>query len=52
MAKLYVRQAKLRSLCAHAQSDQSSMYAQSVVKDPRFLHADSEDSDQWMPRLI
>ena len=25
-----------------------------VAKDPSFLHADSEDSDQtgWMPRLI
>ena len=25
-----------------------------IAKDPRFLHADSEDSDQtgWMPRLI
>ena len=32
----------------------SSLCAQWVVKDPRFLHADSEDSDQTgrMPRLI
>ena len=31
-----------------------SLCAQWVAKDPRFLHADSEDSDQtgWMPRLI
>ena len=31
-----------------------SLWAQWVVKDPRFLHADSEGSDQtgWMPRLI
>ena len=28
--------------------------AQWIAKDPSFLHADSEDSDQigWMPRLI
>ena len=32
----------------------SSLLAQWVAKDPRFLHADSEDSDQTgrMPRLI
>ena len=32
----------------------SSLCARWVAKDPRFLHADSEDSDQtgWMPRLI
>ena len=32
----------------------SSLCTQWVVKDPSFLHADSEDSDQtgWMPRLI
>ena len=32
----------------------SSLCAQWVVKDPSFLHADSEDSDQTgrMPRLI
>ena len=31
-----------------------SLCAQWVPKDPSFLHADSEDSDQtgWMPRLI
>ena len=31
-----------------------SLYAQWVAKDPRFLHADSEDSNQTgrMPRLI
>ena len=35
-------------------ADQSSLCAQWVAKDPRFLHADSEYSDQtWqMPRLI
>ena len=45
---------RLRSAWASAQSDQSSICAQWVAKDPRFLHADSEDSDQtgWMPRLI
>ena len=37
-----------------AQSDQSSLFAQWVAKDPGFLHADNEDSDQTgrMPRLI
>ena len=37
-----------------AQSDQSSLCTQWVAKDPRFLHVDSEDSDQTgrMPRLI
>ena len=39
---------------ASAQSDQSSLCAQWVAKDPNFLHVDSEDSDQTerMPRLI
>ena len=47
-------QRRLRSAWAYAQSDQSSLCAQWVAKDPRFLHADSEDSDQTgqMPRLI
>ena len=33
---------------------ESSLCAQSIAKDPMFLHVDSEDSDQigWMPRLI
>ena len=33
---------------------ESSLFAQWVAKDPSFLHADSEDSDQTgrMPRLI
>ena len=37
-----------------ANSKESSLCAQWVAKDPRFLHADSEDSDQTrqMPRLI
>ena len=45
---------RLRSAWASAQSDQSSLCAQLVAKDSRFLHADSEDSDQTgrMPRLI
>ena len=36
------------------QSDQSSLCAKLVAKDPRFLHAVSEDSNQTghMPRLI
>ena len=37
-------QRRLRSDCA--QSDQSSLCTQYVAKNPRFLHADSEDSDQ------
>ena len=39
---------------ASAQSDQSSLCAQWVATDPRFLYADSEDSGQtgWMPRVI
>ena len=43
-----------RSAWASAQSDQSSLCAQSVAKDPSFLHVDTEDSDQTgqMPRLI
>ena len=47
-------QRRLRSAWASAQSDQSSLCAQWVAKDPSVLHADSEDSDQtWrMPRLI
>ena len=36
------------------QPDQSSLCAQWVAKDPSFLHAGSEDSDQTgqMPRLF
>ena len=45
---------RLRWAWACAQSDQSLLCAQWVAKDPRFLHADSEDPDQTglMPRLI
>ena len=39
-------QRRLRSAWASAQSDQSSLCAQWVAKDPSFLYADSEDSDQ------
>ena len=47
-------QRRLRSALASAQSDQPSLCAQWVAKDPNFLHVDVEDSDQtgWMPRLI
>ena len=43
-----------RSAWASSQSDQSSLCAQWVAKDPSFLHADREDSDQTgrMSRLI
>ena len=38
----------------YAPSEDSSLCTSWVAKDPRFLHVDSEDSDQtvWMPRLI
>ena len=40
-------QQRLRSAWASAQSDQeSSQYIQWVAKNPSFLHADSEDTDQ------
>ena len=47
-------QRRLGSAWASAQTDQFSLWAQYVAKDPRFLHVDSEDSDQTgqMPRLI
>ena len=50
-----VRPAKIQiSLGIHPVWSESSLYAQWVAKDPSFLHADSEDSDQTgrMPRLI
>ena len=45
---------RFRSAWASAQSNQSLLCAQWVAMDPRFLHGDSEDSDQTgrMPRLI
>ena len=47
-------QRRLRSALASAQTDQSSLCTQWVAKDPWFLHADGEGSDQTgqMPRLI
>ena len=40
-------QQRLRSAWASAQSDQESFqYIQWVAKNPSFLHADSEDTDQ------
>ena len=53
--KMNVRPAKTQiSLGICPVLSESSLCAQWVVKDPRFLHADSEDSDQTgrMPRLI
>ena len=46
-------QPRLRSAWTSAQSDQSSLCAQWVAKDPNFLHEDSEDYDQTgqMPML-
>ena len=37
-------QRRLKSAWASAQSDQSSLCAPWVAKDPRFLHMDSKDS--------
>ena len=47
-------QRRLRSAWASAQPDQSALHAKWVAKDPSFLPADSEDSDQTgrMSRLI
>ena len=47
-------QQRLRSAWSSDQFDQSSLCPHWVVKDPRFLQANSEDSDQTgqMPRLI
>ena len=53
--KMSVRPAKTQiSLGIRPVWSKASMCAQSKTKDPRFLHADSEDSDQTgrMPRLI
>ena len=53
--KVTVRPAKtLISLGIRPVWSESSLRAQWVVKDPSFLHADSEDSDRTgrMPRLI
>ena len=53
--KMGVRPAKTQiSLGICPVLSESSLYAQWVAKDPRFLHTDSEDSDQTgqMPRLI
>ena len=53
--KVTMRPAKTQiSLGIHPVWSESSLCAQSIAKDPSFLHADSEDSDQTgrMPRLI
>ena len=53
--KVSVRPAKTQiSLGIRPVWSEASLCAQSVAKDPNFLHADSEDSDQTgrMPRLI
>ena len=53
MSRLMTKPTKwhARPAKALAQSDQSSQCTQWEAKDPTFLHADSEDSNQ-MPRLI
>ena len=50
----YDKNNKMSVRPAKTQSDQSSLCSQWVAKDPRFLQADSEDSDQTgrMPWLI
>ena len=53
--KWHVRPAKTRiGLGIRPVWSESSLCAQWVAKDPSFLHADCEDTDQtrWMPRLI
>ena len=52
--KMMCAQQRLRSAWTSIQSDQSSLCSQWAAKGPRFLYADSEDSDQtgWMPTLI
>ena len=53
--KVSVRPAKTQiSLCIHPVWSESLLCAQWVAKDPSFLQADREDSDQTgrMPRLI
>ena len=53
--KWHEHPAKTRiSLGIHPVWSEPSLCTLRIVKDPRFLHADSEDSDQtgWMPRLI
>ena len=53
--KMSMRQAKTQiSLGIHPVWSESSLCTQWVAQDPRFLHADSEDTDQTgrMPRLI
>ena len=53
--KMTVRPAKTQiSLGIRPVRSEASLCAQCVAKDPSFLQADSEDSDQtgWMPRLI
>ena len=53
--KMSVRPAKTQiSLGIRPVCSESSLCAQWVAKDPSFLHAHSEDSDQTgrMPRLI
>ena len=41
-------QRRLRSAWESAQTDQSSLCAQWIVKDPAFLHADSKDWSDWV----
>ena len=41
-------QQRLRSACAFAQSDQSSLWSLWVAKDQMLLHADSEDWSDWV----
>ena len=54
LTKWQVRPAKTQILGIRPVLSESSLCAQWVAKNPRFLLADSEDSDQTgrMPRLI
>ena len=52
--KMMCAPSNLRSAWTSGHTNQSPLCAQWVYKDPRFLHANSEGSNQtgWMPRLI
>ena len=46
LTKWLCAQWRFKSAWVSVQSDQSSLHAQWVAKDPSFLHADSKYSDQ------
>ena len=54
MSRCMTKPTKWRAPSIHPVWSESSSCAEWIAKDPSFLYADSEDSDQtgWMPRLI